>query len=305
MGRKMKAPIFSKPYRILAYKICKKLGIFSIPFLSRQMKKIKPLLLSAKLRMTEEEYFGTIIFTTMLLFPFESIIFYLLLITVPAFSFLSALFLSLIFASFMSVVIFAVFLIYPTYRVEQIKRDIEANVPYAAMHMATIAGTGVPTYKIFEMMGKFKEYGEVSDECKRISRDINFFGYDMLTTMSKTATNTPSPSFKDLLWGLVAVIRSGGDTRHFLMEKARQYLERQKNIEKEYLDSLSVMAELYITLFVAGPILFVIMVTIMGSMTNLGLPVTVILSVLIYFILPIASIAYIIMLEGSKPVGFE
>ncbi len=302
---KIENPIFNKGYRILAYKLCNRLGVFSIPFVVEQMKKIKPLLSFSNLRMTEEEYFGTILFTSALVLPFELIIIQFIINNFRIVTGDAAWLMAAIFSPVISLIILGLFLIYPAYRIDNIKRNIEANISYASMHMATIAGTGVPSFMIFEMMGNFPEYGEISKECKRISRNIRFFGYDMLTTLSETAARTPSTSFKDLLWGMVSIIRTGGDSRQFLIEKSRQYLDKQKNIEREYLDNLSIMAELYITLFVAGPVLLVIMLTIIGSMSNLGLPVNMILAIFIYFLLPVMSIGYMIMLEGSKPVGLE
>lgn len=301
----MEIPVFNKSYRIFAYRICRRLGLFAIPYIVQQMKSVKPFLSEAGMRMTEEEYFGTVMFTVLVLLPFEIFgIFFLLgnsnFMIGPAAFLLSAL-VSMVF----SLALFGMFLIYPAYKRDEIKRDVESNVAYSTMHMATIAGTGVPIYQIFEMMADFPEYGQISQECKRISRNIKFFGYDMVTTLSETAAKTPSPSFKDLLWGMVSIIRTGGDIRMFLVEKARQYLEKQKNTEKEYLETLAVMAELYITIFVAGPILIVIMLTIMGSMSNLGLPVATIFAILIYFILPLGSVGYMVMLEGSKPLSLE
>ena len=60
---------------------------------------------------------------------------------------------------------------------------------------------------------------------------------------------------------------------------------------------------MYTTIFVAGPILFVVMITVMGSMGNLGLPTDLIMAIVIYLLLPIASIGFIILVEGSKPAG--
>jgi archaellum biogenesis protein FlaJ (TadC family) len=247
--KRMEIPVFNKSYRIFAYKICRRMGLFSIDFVVKQMKVVKPFLAEANLRMTEEEYFGTVMFTMMILFPFEIFGVFFLLSNLNFVLGAAGLLLSFLVAMIFSAALFGMFLVYPAYMRDEIKRNIESNIAYSSMHMATIAGTGVPTYQIFEMMADFPEYGQISAECKRISRNIKFFGYDLLTTLSETAAKTPSPSFKDLLWGMVSIMRTGGDIRAFLVEKARQYLEKQKNTEKEYLETLSIMAEMYITRF--------------------------------------------------------
>lgn len=210
---------------------------------------------------------------------------------------------AIIFTVIYSVAVFGAFYLYPPYRVDKIKRNIELNIPYAATHMATIAGTGVPMYLIFRIIGNFNEYGEVAKECRRIARNIEVFGYDTITAISNSASETPSPSFKDLLWGVVSIIRTGGDIRSFFVEKARIYMENQKNLEEEYIDNLGLMAEMYTTIFVAGPILFVVMGTIMGSLGGLPLDLGLLFSLVIYILIPIVSVGFIILIDATKPIG--
>jgi flagellar protein FlaJ len=274
-----------------------------LPLFGKELESLRPLMRKSKLYMTVEEYVSTAFLTILLLFP---IIFFSFLVFFTVFSgmlLVLAVILSLVFAIGISAGVAVIFFIYPSYRVDGIKRDIELNIPYATTHMATIAGTGVPVYTVFKIVSEFKEYGELAKECGKISRDIEVFGSDVTTAISQSAADTPSPHLKELLWGIVAVIRAGGDLRRFLVEKAASFMESQKNLEKQYLDSLSLLAEMYTTVFVAGPILFVVMITVMGSMGSLGLPTDLIMTIVIYLLLPIASVGFIILVEGSKPIG--
>jgi len=299
----LQLPFFKKSYTLLAYRFCRRFDIIERIFSNDMRESMKPEMRRAALQMTVEEYFSAAIITSLLMIP---IMLFVLMFATTALLGLpnaAALILSLLFSAVSGGAMFALFFIFPKYRTDAIRRNIESNLPYATAHMATIAGTGVPMYLVFKLIGNFPEYGEVSKESRRIARNIEVFGYDTLTALSESATQTPSPSFKDLLWGVVSVIRSGGDARRLLTEKAKEYMDRQKTIEAEYIDSLSIMAEMYITIFVAGPILFMIMMTIMGSMGNIGLPLDVIFSIFIYLLLPAMSVGFIFMLEGSKPVG--
>jgi flagellar protein FlaJ len=297
-------PIFNKTYRLAAYKLffglIKKLFY---PLLGEQIEELRPLMRKSKLFLTVEEYVSTAFLTLLLLFPIIFTILIFFLIFISSLSLTLAIVLSLLISAGVCAGLAVGFFIYPSYRVDNIKRDIELNIPYATTHMATIAGTGVPIYTVFKMVAEFKEYGELANEYGKISRDIEIFGSDVITAISQSAADTPSPHLKELLWGIVAVVRSGGDLRRFLVEKAASFMDAQKNLEKQYLDSLSLLAEMYTTIFVAGPILFVVMITIMGSMGNLGMPTDLIMSVVIYVLMPIASVGFIILIEGSKPVG--
>lgn len=294
-------PIFGRSYRVLALKICKRFGI--VDFFSRKFKSIGPILHQAELYITLEEYISTALLTLILTSPFVFLIFHLVFSVLYSINLGLSLLISFVFTIIYCAIFFIAFFTYPSYRISNIKRDIELNLPYATTHMATIAGTGVPIYLVFRIVGSFKEYGEVSKECRRIARNIEVFGYDTLTALSNAASETPAVSFKDLLWGIVSIMRTGGDLRSFLMEKARIYMENQKNIEEEYIDNLSLMAEIYTTVFVAGPVLFVVMATIMGSMGSLPLDLGVLFTLVIYILIPVMSIAFILLIEATKPVG--
>ena len=300
----MNNPIFSKGYRIIAYRLC--YGViqkFLIPLIGKELEDLRPLMRKSKLYMTVEEYVSTAFLTLLLFFPLMIISLLIVLIVLFAVPLVMALILSLVISIVTSLGLGLIFFLYPSYRVDGIKRDIELNIPYATTHMATIAGTGVPIYTVFKILSEFKEYSELAKECGKISRDIEVFGSDVTTAISQSAADSPSPHLKELLWGIVAVIRAGGDLRRFLIEKSLSFMESQKNLEKQYLDSLSLLAEMYTTIFVAGPILFVVMITVMGSMGNLGLPTDLIMTIVIYLLLPVASIGFIILIEGSKPIG--
>jgi flagellar protein FlaJ len=297
----MALTLFNRPYRVLSLKICKRLKLIDIavPY----FKSVAPTLRQAQFYITLEEYVSTVILSLLLTAPFMFFFVYLFLVDFYDMVIIgSMLFAFIVTATYAGGAIAALYL-YPPYKVDKIRRNLELNLPYAATHMATIAGTGVPMYLVFRIVGSFKEYGEIAKECRRIARNIEVFGYDTISAISDAASDTPAPNFKDLLWGSVAVIRSGGDMRSFLVEKARIYMENQKNLEEEYIDSLGLMAEMYTTIFVAGPILFVVMGTIMGSMGGLPLDLGLMFSIFIYILLPIASVGFIILVDATKPIG--
>jgi len=296
-------PFLNRSYRVIAYRIFTRSRIIETFFPKKYRTDLKPALKKAGLHITPEEYLSSMLLTCVLSVPFFFLAFNFLFLHViqlaPSAAFLMSMLFS--FISTGSVVVF--FLVYPSYAKDNLKRNIEVNLPYAVTHMATVAGTGVPIQLVFKLMGNFEEYGEVAKECRRIARNIEVFGYDVTTALAEAAGKTPSPSFKDLLWGIVTIIRSGGDLRQYLVGKAKELMEKRRIVESQYLDTLSLMAEIYITLFVAGPILFVIMVTVMGSMTNIGIPMNVLFAIFVYILIPVMAAGFMFMIEGSKPVG--
>jgi archaeal flagellar protein FlaJ len=98
---------------------------------------------------------------------------------------------------------------------------------------------------------------------------------------------------QDLLSNLLSVIDSGGDVTTYLNNKAEQYRMRIMQDQKSFLEILGLIAESYVTMFVAGP-LFIIIVSVMTIMNGGG---PIILYILIYAVLPIGSVIFVILIS--------
>ena len=79
----------------------------------------------------------------------------------------------------------SIYFLYPAYKVKTLQAALDKHIPFAATHMATIAGTGVPPHMIFRMIGEFEEYEEVSAACREIYRNISAVSYTHLTLPTK------------------------------------------------------------------------------------------------------------------------
>ena len=120
--------------------------------------------------------------------------------------------------------------------------------------------TTVTLYDIFKGVFESRDlYGEVSKECGLIVRDVEVFGFDLVTAIENAKETTPSENFRELLNDLLLVHRSGGDLRSFFQAKSDSYREISKNEMDSLLQFLEMIAEIYVTAFVAGPIAIIIM----------------------------------------------
>ena len=203
---------------------------------------------------------------------------------------------------FITLGVFFFFYTYPAFISGRRRKKIESALPFAATYMATVAASGAPPPTMFRVIAGFKEYGEVSKEAQKITRDVSAFGMDLVSAISKTADRTPSPEFKELLWGLNTVITTGGNISNYLHEKARLYMEEHRRRLQVFSQTLSVLIEVYLTLILVGSIFFVIMTALMsifGGGANLF--VSFIQFLIIFVILPVVSIGFIIMLKIMAP----
>ncbi len=200
--------------------------------------------------------------------------------------------------------VFSLFYMYPFQRVHEKTLNINTNLPFAINHMSAIASAGVPPVKCFEMIAEFKEYGEVSSEAKNIVRRINVLGEDITQSIKYTAQKTPSRDFKELLFGILSVIESGGNLKEYLNEMADMALFNYKLSRKKYIHSLSTYADIYTAILIAAPLFLVAILAVMNIVPSQGIggiSIIYFMSIGIYVIIPVLNVAFILFIMYTQP----
>ncbi len=191
------------------------------------------------------------------------------------------------------------FLIYPSTVISDRKNKIDKILPHAIAFMYSLSLGGMNIIRIFKSLASYPEiYGEFSREISRIIRDIELFGKDLRTALSDAVESSPSDNFKEFLHGLITVLDTGGDITRYLEERSEFYFEKAKQAQKSYIEFLGLMAESYITAFVAGPLFLIIIQTVMSLM---GQGNDLILYLVIYMIIPIASLMFAVLVKLLTP----
>ncbi|MDV0443144.1 type II secretion system F family protein [Methanorbis rubei] len=194
--------------------------------------------------------------------------------------------------------VFAALYYYPQLEAQGRKTKIDMDLPYAITYMQALSST-ITLYDIFRSVYDAADlYGEVSKECGLIVRDVELFGEDLLTAMENTISVTPSENFRELLNDLMLVYRSGGNLTNFFNAKSESYRELARQELEALLQFLEMIAEIYVTAFVAGPIAIIIMLVaqnLSGQSTLAGI------MPLMYIGLPLGAIALIFILYILLP----
>lgn len=196
-------------------------------------------------------------------------------------------------------IIYTLFMMYPAFLAGERKTKIDTQIPYAVTFMYSQSKGGMNIIEVFRELAKSERtYGEVSKEVDTIIRDIDYFGHDLRTAIKNSIEITPSARFQDLMYNLLTVIDAGGSIPRYFQDKSEQYLQQSSNDQKGFLETLGLLAESYVTAFVAGP-LFIIIVGVM--MAVMGSGTQVMIYALIYAILPIGSLMFIVMISIITP----
>jgi flagellar protein FlaJ len=207
------------------------------------------------------------------------------------------------FASFLiAVVTLLVFIFYPSQRAERRKRNIEANLPFAITHMGAIAESGIPPYVVFRLIGKLKEYGEISREMEKIVKNIDEFGVDPLTAVKEVANKTPSDSFRQILLGFVTTIEAGGNVKIFLKSVGDEALFEWRMKREKFHQQLSTISEFYISILMTAPLFIISLFAVMNMIqpTLAGFGIFELMKLGIYILVPVINIGFLLFLSGVE-----
>ncbi|MFB0523174.1 MAG: type II secretion system F family protein [Candidatus Bathyarchaeia archaeon] len=196
------------------------------------------------------------------------------------------------------------FYIYPIYRADNLKRRLENGLPFTTGYMAILASADVSPDHIFRSLAQIGAPLAVSDEARNIVRDVELFGFDILSALESASSRTPSFRVKGLLEGFIATVHSGGSLVKYLTDKSRQFMKLRRIALNRLSDTLGVLAEFYVTVLVAGPLILVVMLSAMamlgGGAAGLLNP-HLLLHLLTYLAIPLGSLVFLIILDIFSP----
>jgi archaeal flagellar protein FlaJ len=187
---------------------------------------------------------------------------------------------------------------YPEILAQGRKSRIDLDLPYAISYMQALSTT-MPPYEIMRKVYEEHDmFGEVSNEFGMVIRDVELFGDDMITAMRNLQRTTPSNNMRDFMNDLGIVFDSGGDISSYLGAKTEYYREQAKQELELVLKTIEIMAEVYVSAFVAGPIALIIMIVAQGMTNTQGMED---ILKMMYVVIPAGAIIMIWILSLMLP----
>lgn len=218
----------------------------------------------------------------------------------------------------LAILVFLGTYLYPAWRARNRARDINRNIPFALNHMSAIAGSGIPPSSLFELLVNFEEYGEIAEEADDVVTRVNVFGDDITSALRDVANNTPSEDLREVFYGMISTLETGGSLRDFLDERSERALFNYRIKRQKQIDRLTTFASFYTALLVAAPLFLVTILAVLETIGGgiLGYPIKArcgfinsllggcpmgVIDVGAFILIPLANIIFIIVLEVTQP----
>jgi flagellar protein FlaJ len=196
------------------------------------------------------------------------------------------------------------FYAYPLYRADATKRQLEDELPFTTGYMAILTSAGVSPENIFNSLSNLPVPLVASAQAKDIVTDVNLFGSDIISALEENSKRTPSELFREMIEGFISTIHSGGNLAAYLRQKSMQYMKLKRISLKKYSDTLSMLSEVYVTILLTGPLMLIVMLTVMAMLGGGSLGILspgLLLNLLTYLGIPLGAVVFLIILDAMSP----
>lgn len=200
---------------------------------------------------------------------------------------------------------FMMMYIYPMQKSKSVKKSIEENLPFALIHMNSVVSSGIPPEFMFELLSKFRDYGEISRQSKLIVRNIKTFGMSSVNAINHVAERTPSAIFKEILSGISNTIEKGGNLPSFLKTMTEKALLEYRMKREQYNRTLSMLSDVYTAVLIAAPLMMLTALVMMNMIGGdfFGLTVPDVIAMMTWVVIPGLNIFFIALIHTSYPKG--
>jgi Flp pilus assembly protein TadB len=245
-------------------------------------------------------------------------LFFSMLVSIPvvSVSFLAEIFLAkitlfpaLLGSGILGVVTFGVslfcWLLLPLEKRRSFKEKLEGQLAYSFGILGVLAASGMSIDRLFERMANAESNPVLSDLARRFLRNVRIFGLDTEAALREVAKHSPSETFSKMLESIAVAFKTTGSLHELITFESSRLLSQKKEKLKKSISSLAITAELYVTLVVVGPIIFIVMLTIFlflpssSSGAALSLPdPTLLINVLVFMGIPVISVIFLLILDS-------
>lgn len=207
------------------------------------------------------------------------------------------------FSCVISLTVPIIFTLYPLYRRSQRRKEIDANLVYTTGYMGVLSAGGISIERMFERVTQVERHPPIKDLATMFMVNIKMFGLDVTSSLADIILRSPSETFSKLLIGITNTVKTSGDLKSLLTFETKRLLHAKREQLKKTLGTLISLGEIYIAAMVMGPIVFIVMITILSIMGNVAFGLSPVdqLNLLVFFGLPMMSTIFIIILNGVLP----
>ncbi len=294
-------------YGLLGSRILKVLPFF---------KGLKQILMLAGMKVGYKAYVSLMVFAAMLAGAVSFIVWLLLLNPVvgggyalglgfASDNWLFTILTSMLLAVLVGAATLGFFYALPFFRLGSRRQRLDQYLPFTASYMTVLASAGVTPERILRSTSEKDPKFMLSDEIGNVVGRVDLLGFDIIHALNAEVERSPSTAYQDLLRGFAGVIRTGGDMKKFFQGITEHFFQKRHLSVQSFLDTLGIIAETYVLMLIAFPLMLVVMLSIMASIGGSlgGVDVFSFMYLLAFILIPICGVMFLFLLDTMQPKG--
>lgn len=192
-----------------------------------------------------------------------------------------------------------ILLYYPLHHRNQRRGKLENDLVYSLSYMTVLSASGIPIERIMERVSEVEENPSLKQLATKFMMNIELFGFDATSALRDISSRSPSDILKKLLDSMNNTIQTSGDLKGLLTYEVERLLQRKRDGLKKMMGTLTYIGEMYVTLMVVAPILFILMLTILSVMGSgpFGASSILQLNLIVFFGIPLIATGFLIVLD--------
>jgi flagellar protein FlaJ len=194
---------------------------------------------------------------------------------------------------------------YPGLTASKKRRAVEESLPYAVTFMSILSSAGVPPDRLFRTLATLEQKKQIGmgGEAKLIFRNMEALGEDMVSVLKSISARKISAYLSSLMEGMVSTINSGGALTGYLEEEGKSLMRLRRSILKEFIDTMTLISEMFMALMVAFPLILIVMFVVMSSIGGGvgGISPDTIVPIIIYGLVPAVGLVVLLMIDSITP----
>lgn len=192
-----------------------------------------------------------------------------------------------------------IILFYPLQRKSENTKKIESGLLYSLGYMTVLSASGLGIETIMERVAEVEDNESIRQLASKFVLNMKLFGMDIISSLLDITQRSSSSVLKHLIGSITNNIQTSGELKSlFKFEVDRQIQAKRENLKK-MLNTMTYMGEFYVALLVVGPILFILIITIMSTLGGGNTGSILQLNLITFLVVPILGTAFIILLDTS------
>ena len=198
--------------------------------------------------------------------------------------------------------IFGLAYIFPYFQADIRHACIDKSMLSSVTYMYALTKGGLSIYDVLRSLSMYTHiFGTCAEEVSFIVRDMDYLGKDFISALNSAKERTPSELFKDFIDGLV-LVSSSTAIIEYIKNKSDQYQDMVEMANRNFLKRLDVLAEIYVTVLVAGPLFIMTTLIVLQLIRPASAQI---LYILIYALIPLANLLFLVLLDTIGELSMD